>query len=201
MRAFSAVSKKAGQRLAVLSVAAALAAAQALGASPGGGGSHKYGAYIRSAAEKHGLDENLIHSIIEAESNYNPGAVSVKGAVGLMQLIPETASRYGVDNAYDPQQNIDAGVRYLKDLFSQYSDNLRFVLAAYNAGPDAVKKHNGVPPFPETERYIRRVLTIYNRRGGTAAGRLYTFRDGQGKVLLTSDRFYLSLKSDSSAER
>lgn len=164
-------------------------------------GVKKYGSYVRDAAEKHGLDENLIHSIIQVESNYNPEAVSVKGASGLMQLIPETAAHYGVFDIFDPQQNIDAGARYLKELISLYRNNLRFVLAAYNAGPDAVKKHNGVPPFPETVGYVRKVLDLYRKRGGPPGGQLYSYRDGQGKVLLTSDKFYLSLKGGASAER
>lgn len=181
------------RRMAVFAALAFLAAAL-MGEGSAEGGRKRYGAYVRDAAEKHGLDEKLIHSIIQVESGYDPAAVSAKGAVGLMQLIPETASRYGVLDVFDPQQNIEAGVRYLKDLFSLYRNDLRSVLAAYNAGPEAVKKHKGVPPFPETTRYVRKVLRLYKGLGGTAGGRLYSFRDSQGKVLLTSDQFYLSLK-------
>jgi len=188
------------RRTAVFAVLAFLAAALMVDGSAEGG-RQRYGSYVRDAAEKHGLDEKLIHSIIQVESGYNPAAVSVKGAVGLMQLIPETASRYGVLDIFDPQQNIDAGVRYLKDLFSLYRNDLRSVLAAYNAGPDAVKKHKGVPPFPETLRYIRKVLSVYKGQGGAAGGRLYSFRDSQGKVLLTSDQFYLSLRRDAANDR
>jgi soluble lytic murein transglycosylase-like protein len=197
MREYRRASRRRGFRPVLFFVTAAFLA----NAAAEGSGSRKYGDYIRSAADRHGLDENLIHSIIEAESNYNPSAVSVKGAVGLMQLIPETASRYGVADIFDPAQNIDAGVRYLKDLFSLYRSDLRSVLAAYNAGPEAVKKHNGIPPYPETERYVRKVLRIYNRRGGETGGRVYAFRDERGKVLLTSDRFYLSLRREAAPER
>jgi soluble lytic murein transglycosylase-like protein len=153
---------------------------------------HRYGDIVRTAAEKHGLDEDLIHSIIQAESGYDPSVVSPKGAVGLMQLIPETAAKYGAQNIFDPADNIDAGARYLKDLMALYPNDLRSVLAAYNAGPDAIKKHNGIPPYPETKRYIRKVLNLLEGPI-PASGRLYTFRDSQGRVLLTSDRFYNAL--------
>ncbi|HEX9901263.1 MAG TPA: lytic transglycosylase domain-containing protein [Acidobacteriota bacterium] len=154
----------------------------------------KYGDIVRTAAEKHGLDEDLLHSIIQAESGYDPSAVSSKGAVGLMQLIPETAAKYGAQNIFDPTDNIEAGAHYLKDLMALYPNDLRSVLAAYNAGPDALKKHNGIPPYPETKRYIRKVLNFLD--GPIAAGgKLYTFRDSQGRVLLTSDRFFNSVGS------
>jgi soluble lytic murein transglycosylase-like protein len=149
----------------------------------------KYGDIVRAVAEKHGLDEDLLHSIIEAESGYDPSIVSSKGAVGLMQLIPETAARYGVTNVFDPAENIEAGARYIKDLMSLYQNDLRSVLAAYNAGPDALKKHNGIPPFPETKRYIRKVLNLLDGQD-SLGGQLYTYRDSQGRTLLTSDRFY-----------
>lgn len=197
MRAFRAVSTRTSRCLALCLVLAAFLPSVAVG----GTGARKYNGYIRSAADRHGLDEKLIHSIIEAESNYNPSAVSSKGAVGLMQLIPETASRYGVADIFDPEQNIDAGVRYLKDLFSLYQSDLRSVLAAYNAGPEAVKKHNGIPPYPETERYVRKVLRLYNGLGGETSGQVYAFRDDRGKVLLTSDRFYLSMRRETAPER
>lgn len=200
MRGWRLPARALNGRLAVFAALVFLAAGL-MGASSPEGGRKKYGPFVRVAAEKHGLDENLIHSIIQVESNYNPAAVSVKGAVGLMQLVPETASQYGVQNVFDPQQNIDGGVRYLKDLFSRYRNDLRTVLAAYNAGPDAVKKHKGVPPFPETLRYIRKVLSVYNGRGGTGGGQLYSLRDARGKILLTSDRFYLSLRRDAPSER
>src|ERR1700735_5554485 len=114
-----------------------------------------FGNLIRAAALKHGVDEKLITRLIAVESNFNPRAVSRKQARGLMQLIPETAARYSVANIFDPAQNIDAGTHYLKDLLTKYSGNISLALAAYNAGPDMVTRYGGIPPFPETQKYVR----------------------------------------------
>jgi soluble lytic murein transglycosylase-like protein len=116
-----------------------------------------YASLIRAAAEKHGIDENLIHRIILVESNFNPKAVSRKSALGLMQLLPQTAAQYSVRNVFDPAQNIDGGTRYMKDLLARYHGDLTLALAAYNAGPEMVQRYGGVPPFPETQNYVRRV--------------------------------------------
>lgn len=116
---------------------------------------------IRQVARRHGLDEKLVRSIIRAESNFDPLAVSDKGASGLMQLMPATASAYRVKDVFDAEENIDAGVRYLKVLMGEFNRNLMLVLAAYNAGPSAVRTHQGIPPFAETREYIRRVLRFY----------------------------------------
>ncbi len=116
-----------------------------------------YAELIRAAAQKHGVDQELIASVIAVESNFNPRAVSPKLARGLMQLLPETAARFGVADAFDPRQNIDAGTRYLKELLARYNRDLALTLAAYNAGPDRVEQYRGVPPFAETRRYVRRV--------------------------------------------
>lgn len=116
-----------------------------------------FGNLIRTAAEKHGVNERLLHQVIAAESNFNPRAVSHKQALGLMQLLPVTAARFSVANAFDPAQNIDAGTRYLKELLNRYSGNLPFALAAYNAGPEMVERYRGIPPFPETQKYVRRI--------------------------------------------
>lgn len=118
-----------------------------------------YAELIRRAAEKHGVDGKLIQGVIAAESNFNRRAISTKDAFGLMQLIPETAVRYKVMNMFDPAQNIDAGTRYLKALLDQYNGNLSLALAAYNAGPETVARYRGVPPFPETEKYVRRITS------------------------------------------
>lgn len=109
-----------------------------------------------AAADKYGLPRKLVHSVIKAESAFQPKAVSPKGAVGLMQLMPGTSAMLGVD-ANDPVQNVDAGARYLRDLLLKYDGKLWHALAAYNAGPGAVEKYNGVPPYSETINYIRRI--------------------------------------------
>ncbi|MFZ0879180.1 MAG: lytic transglycosylase domain-containing protein [Candidatus Acidiferrales bacterium] len=131
------------------------------------GSSAAFANLIRAAAQKHGVDEKLIASIIAAESNFNPRAASRKNARGLMQLLPSTAARYSVANILDPAQNIDAGTRYLKELLQQYHGDLKLTLAAYNAGPDVVAKYGGVPPFPETRAYVRRVTSKYAKASAT----------------------------------
>jgi soluble lytic murein transglycosylase-like protein len=108
-------------------------------------------------AERHDVDRDLVHSVIRVESNYNPLAVSSKGALGLMQLIPSTARRFGVSNSFDPGANVDGGVRFLKYLLGRYNGDRRLVLAAYNAGETAVQHYGGVPPFAETRAYVNRV--------------------------------------------
>jgi soluble lytic murein transglycosylase-like protein len=115
-----------------------------------------------AAAAKYGLPPSLVRSVMKAESGFQPRAVSPKGAVGLMQLMPGTAQSLGV-NPYDPAQNVDAGTRYLRSLLEKYNGLLRHALAAYNAGPEAVEKHGGVPPFAETLDYIRRVEREWKR--------------------------------------
>jgi hypothetical protein len=116
-----------------------------------------FAAQIHAAAAQNGLDEKLVSSVISAESNFNARAVSPKHAMGLMQLMPRTAAVFAVRNPFDPAQNIDAGTRYLKQLLDQYHGNLALALAAYNAGPGRVAQYGGVPPFPATQGYIRRV--------------------------------------------
>jgi len=115
---------------------------------------------VEEAARKHNVDPLLIHSVIQVESQYNPFAVSPKGAAGLMQLIPATARRFGVKNSFDPRQNIDAGVRYLKYLQDLFQDD-RLALAAYNAGEGSVVEHQWIPPYRETQEYVRRVREKY----------------------------------------
>jgi len=119
----------------------------------------RYAKLIHAAAQKHGVDEKLIAQVIAAESNFNAKAVSRKQALGLMQLLRETAARYDVTNIFDPAQNIDAGTHYLKDLLVRYSGNLTLALAAYNAGPEMVDRYGGVPPFPETQNYVREITS------------------------------------------
>jgi Transglycosylase SLT domain len=116
-----------------------------------------YSDVISAAAKDTGLPENLIRDVIAEESNFNPRAISPKNAQGLMQLLPQTAARYSVANVFDPKQNIEAGARYLKDLLARYSGDLKLALAAYNAGPDVVDRYAGIPPFPETQKYVAHI--------------------------------------------
>src|ERR1700689_3148983 len=115
----------------------------------------RYANLIHASAQKHGMDANLIAHVIAAESNFEARAVSRKRALGLMQLLPETAARYAVANVFDPAQNIEGGAHYLKDLLARYGGNLKLALAAYNAGPEMVDRYRGVPPFAETQNYVK----------------------------------------------
>ncbi len=126
---------------------------------------------VEKAARDNHVDPLLVHSIIQVESNYNPYAVSPKGAEGLMQLMPPTARDMGVSDSFDPRQNIEAGVRYLKYLQDLYKDD-RLALAAYNAGPGAVQKYKWVPPYPETQNYVNRVGAQYGAAKKAAAQHL-----------------------------
>lgn len=125
---------------------------------------HKFSDLIAQASIEHQVDERLLHAVIQSESAYNANAVSSAGAVGLMQLMAPTAARYGVYDRNDPQQNIKAGTRYLKDLLAMFNDNVELAVAAYNAGEGAVKKYNNtIPPYRETQNYVKQVLALYNR--------------------------------------
>ena len=119
---------------------------------------------IQREARAKGLDPKLVESIIRVESDFDPQAVSTRGAVGLMQLMPETARLYGATDPWDVTQNVRAGTAYLRDLLYHFNGDLRKALAAYNAGPAAVKRHGGIPPYPETQRYVRKVLSLYPSR-------------------------------------
>jgi len=115
---------------------------------------------VDQAAGQYAVDKALVQAVIHAESDFNAHAVSAKGAIGLMQLMPETAERYGVRDLFDPGQNIRAGVRYLRDLLDAFGNDARLALAAYNAGEKSVLRFGGVPPFPETVNYVDRVLKL-----------------------------------------
>lgn len=118
----------------------------------------RFDSLIVALSKQHQVNLALVKAVIRTESDFNPNATSRSGALGLMQLMPKTAARYGVHDIYSPRQNLDAGIRYLRDLLNRYNNHLHLVLAAYNAGESAVKKYNGVPPFRETRRYVKKVM-------------------------------------------
>jgi len=119
---------------------------------------------IEQTAYRHQVDAKLLHAVIQTESAYNSAAQSPKGAVGLMQLMPDTARRFGVTDRNDPDQNVDGGTRYLKHLITLFNPNLDLAVAAYNAGENAVIRYNNsIPPYPETQNYVKQVLALYNQ--------------------------------------
>ena len=126
-------------------------------------------AAIDEAAARHNVDPSLVRSVVKVESNFNPNAVSRKGAMGLMQLMPSTARSLNVSNPFDPAQNVDAGVRHLRRLLDNYGGDVRLSLAAYNAGSGAVSRSAGVPHFRETQNYVRRITNLYNGGGEQAS--------------------------------
>jgi soluble lytic murein transglycosylase-like protein len=125
-------------------------------------------ALVNTIAANHGIDPGLIRAVIKTESNFNRWAVSPKGALGLMQLIPSTGRRYGVRDFFDPQQNVEGGVRHLKFLIEKFNGNLDLSLAAYNAGENLVERLGRIPLFPETTNYIRRIRALYGKPGGVS---------------------------------
>ena len=136
-----------------------------------------YDAAIDRHAVAHRVDPVLVRAVIQVESNFNPRCISNKGARGLMQLMPETARRYGVRNILDPDQNIQGGVRYLADLVAMFPNDLPRALAAYNAGENAVIRYGAIPPYEETMTYVKRALTVYY---GTPYGQAVGFSGGEG---------------------
>jgi soluble lytic murein transglycosylase-like protein len=149
---------------------------------------------VREAADRHHVDAALIRAVIATESNWNSGALSRRGAGGLMQLIPTTAQRFGASDLFNPQQNIDAGVRYLKTLLERYNGNLDLALAAYNAGEGAVDRAHGIPAFRETRNYVQKVQDAYFRPGSGRLQEAFTNTrgihrdvDGNGRIVFSND--------------
>ncbi len=147
----------------------------------------KYDGMIKEIAKEYDLEPALIHSIILIESDYDPRAVSNKGAMGLMQLMPATAEHYGVRNPFDPRENIRGGAKYLKDMCKLYYNSTDHVLAAYNAGQTAIKKYGGIPPYPETINYIDKVRATYRHSTIRVRTKIYKYVDSSGRVVLTND--------------
>jgi len=143
---------------------------------------------INTACDRHGVDPALVHAIVKVESDFNPYALSSKGAMGLMQLMPQTAVDMNVKNSFNPHENIDGGVKYLKYLMDRYEGNLSLALAAYNSGETAVKRWGTVPPFRETQNYVKRILKLYNGTDRTLVPH-YTIYIGYGEdgALLLTD--------------
>lgn len=150
---------------------------------------------VNEAADRHGLDPNLLHAVIGAESGGNPAAVSPKGALGLMQLVPATAARFGVGDVFDPAQNVEAGAHYLRELLDRFNGSLPKALAAYNAGEGAVERSGGVPNYPETRSYVRKVQTTYFQSGSAHLSADDTIRssrirrtvDENGRIVFTNE--------------
>jgi soluble lytic murein transglycosylase-like protein len=153
--------------------------------------SEEIDASIVMAAARHNVDPNLVRAVVKVESNFNSNAVSRKGAMGLMQLMPSTARSLKVKNPFDPDQNVDAGVRHLKQLLENYGGDVNLTLAAYNAGSGAVARNNGVPRYAETQNYVRRITNLYYggfdlTPSGPANDPLRVQRDARGVLYISN---------------
>ena len=146
---------------------------------------------INRLAAEHGVSQELVRAIVKVESNFNPRAVSPKDCKGLMQLHPGTADRFGVRDIFDPAQNIEGGVKYLSFLIEEFGQKLDFVLAAYNAGENAVRRYNGIPPYPETIDYVRKVKSLFSGSMTTGEnphpGKVVRVELPEGQILFTND--------------
>ena len=162
--------------------------------APGTLSADSYRGLIREAAERHAVATALVESVVRVESNFEPRAISPKGARGLMQLMPATAAQLGVRNVFDVRENIDAGVRHLRYLLDLYQGNVSLALAAYNAGVEAVAKYRGIPPYAETQAYVARILRLLEQGGVSSASAapvrpvttLYRFEAPDGRVVYSN---------------
>jgi hypothetical protein len=144
---------------------------------------------INTACGRHGVDPALVHAVVKVESDFNPYALSRKGAMGLMQLMPQTAVVMNVGNSFNPGENIDGGVKYLRYLIDRYEGNLHLALAAYNSGETAVKKWGTIPPYPETQNYVKKVMKLYGGSESSFRPRqtIYMGYSENGVLILTDD--------------
>jgi soluble lytic murein transglycosylase-like protein len=146
---------------------------------------------VQQISLEHGVDPKLVDALVHVESSYNPRAVSRRGAMGLMQLMPDTVERLEINDPFDPEDNVRGGVREISRLVDRYSGNLQLALAAYNAGEGAVAKYRGVPPYPETRSYVSKILTIYTGRPYRLAGSyravpVRMVRENDGTTVITN---------------
>jgi len=153
--------------------------------------SERFDSLISKASEKEGLDSLLIKAVVEVESGFDPKGLSCKGAQGLMQLMPSTARSLGIKNAYDPAENIKGGSRYLRKMLDLFDGDIKLALAAYNAGPNAVKKYGRIPPYRETQRYVKKVLNCYENNKDAfnkIQADFYEYKDQKGCLYLSNYR-------------
>jgi soluble lytic murein transglycosylase-like protein len=147
----------------------------------------KYNDLVETISLECGLENDFVHAVIKHESAYNRYAISRAGAQGLMQLMPATAAAFGVKDVFDPEENIRGGAKFLKSLLILYHWDKKMALAAYNAGQEAVKKWGGIPPYPETQTYIRRVMASFKEISIPGRTKIYEFKDANGKTIVTND--------------
>jgi hypothetical protein len=163
----------------------------------------KMAALLERWADDRGLDPRLVQAVVQVESGYNPKALSNKGAIGLMQLMPGTARELGIDDPWNPDRNVEGGTAYLRKMLDFFNGDLEFALAAYNAGPNAVLTHAGIPPYPDTRAYVRKIVCLYegacggsddpegSERSGSSSGsgsRVRIGRDAEGRIVLSGGR-------------
>lgn len=157
----------------------------------------QYKHIIYNLSRKYNIKPSLVKALIKVESDWDKNALSRKGAIGLMQLMPSTAEEMDVKNPYNPVENIEGGIRYLRHLLDKFQGDLDLTLAAYNAGPEIVRKFRDIPPIQETQRYVEKVLSIYNNSSDKTPTIIYKVINSDGSVLYTNTPFYYALSSPS----